>query len=63
MLLFFEIAALILMLLSAHVFSFGPSRGLRGAGILETSGGLDFNFLKFFIFFLWLSVCATFFFF
>jgi hypothetical protein len=52
-----------LLLLSVYIFNFGAPRASGGFGLPEASLSADFNFLKFFIFFLWLSVGATFFFF
>ncbi len=62
-LLFLEIAALVLLLFSAYAFNAGLVGGSQQTGCSETNHNAEFNFLKFFIFFLWLSVTATFFFF
>jgi len=59
-LLMFELAALAILLLSTHLFLASPSRSALGAPAPEAS---ELSFLKFFVFFLWLSVVATFLFF
>lgn len=62
-LLFLEIGALILLLFGAYAFNAGLVGSSHAVKSSEVGHNTDFNFLKFFIFFLWLSVTATFFFF
>jgi hypothetical protein len=62
-LLFLEVGALLVLLFSVHTHSMGFLGVASSCSLVESGRSLPFNFLKFFIFFLWLSVVATFFFF
>ena len=52
-----------MLLFGAYAFNSALVSSSQPAKLSETNQNSDFNFLKFFIFFLWLSVTATFFFF
>lgn len=52
-----------MLLFGAYTFNASFIGSSQPAKLSETNQSADFNFLKFFIFFLWLSVTATFFFF
>jgi hypothetical protein len=63
-LLMFELAALAILLTSVHLFLASPARGVSTTqSSHEPTAGAELSFLKFFVFFLWLSVVATFLFF